>query len=78
MTYAHLTDKQKRILHILRNPYGFSDKTIKEVRLAAADEIEKLQGDYENMRDWALENGLDINTYFGPVEHKPPEAADVQ
>lgn len=30
------------VLHILRNPYGFTEETIREARLAAADRIECL------------------------------------
>ena len=34
--------KTKTMLHILRNPYGHSDKRKNQARLKAADEIEKL------------------------------------
>ena len=44
------------ILHALRNPYGHDD--MKRVRHEAANLIESLQDAYENMRDFAEENGL--------------------
>lgn len=34
---------QKQIIHILRNPWGWSEETISDARQAAADEIERLQ-----------------------------------
>ena len=52
----------EKILHILRNPYGYGEKEQLEVRLAAADEIEKLIDAYQNMTDWAKSNGIDIMT----------------
>jgi hypothetical protein len=30
------------LLHILRNPYGWSDETVRDVRKKAADELERL------------------------------------
>jgi hypothetical protein len=47
------------ILHILRNPYGYSEKEQKQARLAAADKIEEFQDAYLNMRKFAEDNGLD-------------------
>lgn len=32
----------KTILHIIRNPYGFDEKEVRQARLEAADEIEQL------------------------------------
>jgi len=32
------------MLHILRNPYGWSDEVVREMRLKAADELERLYG----------------------------------
>ncbi len=47
------------VQHILRNPYGYSDKEIREARLAACDEIDKWKDAYENLREWCDQNGLD-------------------
>jgi hypothetical protein len=55
--------KRDLILHILRNPYGWPEEKVAEARLAAADEIEKLQDAYTNMRDWAESNGVDTLAY---------------
>ena len=35
--------KTHKILHILRNPYGWGDEKIREARLAACDLIEQLE-----------------------------------
>ena len=32
------------VLHVLRNPHGWNDHVVRDARLAAADEIERLQG----------------------------------
>ena len=54
------------LLHILRNPYGYPEETVRQARLGAADRIEKLERDlaratdaYENMRTFAESSGLD-------------------
>lgn len=52
-----------QIISFLRNPYGKSPDEMRDVRLAAADEIEKWRDAYENMRDWAVKCGVDVNTY---------------
>ncbi len=55
-------DYTDEILHVLRNPYGYTETQIREVMFDAADEIERWKGAFENMRDWAIENGLDVTT----------------
>jgi hypothetical protein len=35
-------DSRQAILHILRNPYGWSDEAVRDVRLQAAKELERL------------------------------------
>jgi len=59
--------KTNKVLHILRNPYGFNKSTIREAAMAAADEIERWKDAFENMRDWAEQNGVDIMTYNQPL-----------
>lgn len=54
--------KVELILHILRNPYGKSDKQISDTRLAAADKIEELHDAYLNMKKFAKSKGLDTAT----------------
>lgn len=39
---------RNHLLHVLRNPYGWNDHVISDVRLAAANEIERL---FKSMRD---------------------------
>ena len=55
--------KTKEILHILRNPYKYDQSEIRKVALLAADEIEKWKIAFENMQDWAKQNGLNVTTY---------------
>lgn len=50
--------EQQLILHILRNPYGKGDQEINDARLAAADEIEKLQGELSKSRSFDHSDGL--------------------
>ena len=45
-------------LHILRNPYSYSEETTREARLKAADLIESYKSAYLNMRDFAEKSGL--------------------
>lgn len=51
------------IIHILRNPYGWSKQEKKKAYLAAADEIERWKDAFENMCTFAKDNDLDITTY---------------
>lgn len=46
-------------IHILRNPYGYSQATQREAALLACDEIERLEDSYLNMKKWAEANGID-------------------
>jgi hypothetical protein len=46
-------------IHILRNPYGYSREDQREAALKACDEIEALEEAYNNMREWAEQNGVD-------------------
>lgn len=52
-----------KILHILRNPYGWSEEEQRCARLAAADEIEKLISMNETIIDnsayWLLKEMQD-------------------
>ena len=47
---AEMTDEQVArknrnfMLHVLRNPYGWGDEVVREMRLKAADELERLYG----------------------------------
>lgn len=42
MTNCKIVTYWDGVLHILRNPHGFTEETIREARLAAADRIERL------------------------------------
>lgn len=55
----------EEILHKLRNPYGFSPAKMRQVRLAAADEIELWKDAYSNLREFAENSGLNVNTVAG-------------
>lgn len=51
-----------KILHILRNPYGYHEEEIKQARLQAADEIERWKNAFENLQAWCDKNGWDTTT----------------
>lgn len=51
------------VLHILRNPWGKSEETVHHARLRAAGLIEHYVSAYENIRDWAEQNGVDTKSY---------------
>lgn len=51
------------ILHQLRNPYGLDKYHLRNVRLAAADEIEKWHDAYQNLRCFAEKRGIDTTTF---------------
>jgi len=53
----------KMLLHILRNPHGYTNSDIRKVALSAADRIEHLKDAYENMRDYAIDSGLDVTAH---------------
>jgi len=55
--------KTQSILHILRNPSGWTEKEQDKARLAAADEIEKWKIAYENLLEFANSQGLDTSAY---------------
>jgi hypothetical protein len=52
-------------IHILRNPYGYSQEEIREAQLFACDEIERLEEAYTNMREWAKK---ERRRYGGSIE----------
>ena len=55
--------KTHKILHILRNPVGWSEEEKRVASLAAADEIEQWQAWNRDILKWAEEQGLDIVAY---------------
>ena len=46
-------------IHVLRNPYGWDDKTVRACRLFACDKLESYRDVLINLREFAEENGLD-------------------
>lgn len=54
--------KEHKILHILRNPYGWSESDVRWARLEGAKLIEDYKDAYLNMRDFAEENRLNTAT----------------
>jgi hypothetical protein len=44
------------LLHLLRNPWGWSDDTVREARLKAADELERL---------WRADSAQRLNELVG-------------
>jgi hypothetical protein len=51
--------RESNVIHILRNPYGYSNSDVREARLDAAKLIENYKDAYLNMRKFAEDNGLD-------------------
>jgi len=56
---------EERALHITRNPFGFNEQEVREARLKVCDRLVAWKEAYENMRDYAISQGLDVTTY-GP------------
>ena len=54
-------EKEQRIIHILRNPYGHETKA--NARMAA-DLIERYKDAYKNMKKFAIDSGLDITACY--------------
>jgi hypothetical protein len=44
--------KTAHVLHVLRNPHGWNDHVVRDVRLAAADLIERLHGSLMVEKQW--------------------------
>lgn len=65
---AYLTLTDKRLIGVLKNPYGYSEDAMRQIRLAAALRIESYREAYENMRSFAQENGLDTTAVYHPED----------
>lgn len=61
-----LDERTKKAMHILRNPFGWDTEERRRAALAACNTIERLDAAYENMRQFAEENGLDTVCYMPP------------
>lgn len=55
-------DDVNTTLHVLRNPHGFSNDEVRVARRNGADLIEQYRSAYENMRQFAESNGLDVTS----------------
>lgn len=55
------------VLHILRNPHGFSEDVVRRARLDAADCIEALRRDAERYRKWRAADRASTADTFGEV-----------
>lgn len=60
---AMVGSETQRVLHILRNPYGYSATEIRQMQIKACNLIERYQDAYLNMRKFAEDNGLDTTTH---------------
>ena len=58
---------ENKAIHICRNPYGHSAGQRKEAKLVVCERLEAAHEAYENMRDFAVESGLDVTAYHGPT-----------
>ena len=54
-----IDERTKKAIHILRNPFGWSNEEQKRAAWDACKAIERLDAAYENMRQFAEANGLD-------------------
>lgn len=50
---------EEKAIHIARNPSGYSDEEIREARLTVCDRLEMWKASYDNMRQFAIDSGLD-------------------
>lgn len=57
-----------KALHIARNPYGWSEDVVREAHLFVCDKMESYKESYENMRQFAIEKGLDVTVYYGGTD----------
>ena len=48
---------------ITRNPWGHSDEYRRAAALMVCDRVEAWRDAYENMRGFAIQNGLDVTSY---------------
>jgi len=55
--------KTHKIISLLRNPYGLSLEEMKEIRLAAANEIESWEDAFNNLKKYVESLGIDITSY---------------
>lgn len=62
--------ERNTLLHLLRNPFGWSTEVVREARLKAADELERL---------WRLEaNAVELAKEFVALTSNQQNAADAQ
>lgn len=54
---------EQEALHIVRNPWGHSDQEQRRAALKIAILVERYRNAYENLREFAEQNGLDTTTY---------------
>lgn len=58
-----LDDRTKKAIHILRNPFGWDTEDRRRAAHDACNAIERYSNAYENMRQFAEDNGLDTTCY---------------
>ena len=47
-------------IHICRNPYGYQDDVVRRARLFVCEKMESYNDSYLNMRQFAIDSGLNI------------------
>ena len=62
-----MVNKTDEIIAALRNAYDQTPEQMRDIRLRAADEIEKWQDAYLNMKTFAEDNGLDTTARHEPA-----------
>lgn len=56
---------EQEAIHITRNPYGHSEGVVREARLKVCDRLERWKKAYDELHQWAKENGADHTIYYG-------------
>jgi len=52
---------------IVRNPWGHREDRVREARLLVCEKLESWRNAYENMRDFAIEKGIDVTCHSGSI-----------
>lgn len=61
---------KERLLHILRNPWGWSEEDVRSARLAAAELIEKQRPQFDLIPEKFFHDAITEHSYPDAVEHE--------
>jgi hypothetical protein len=60
MKLVFTEEDQNKVLHILRNPSGYTEEQIRKARQDGAELIERWQSAYKSVCNYALSKGLNL------------------